>query len=278
MSQHNPEHSNARTSKQAEPRNSALATRILLRIRRQDRPDSAPYWHEFALPYEPDHNVVSMLQHLRETPVTTDGKRVDPVAWEHSCMEEVCGSCAMLINGRPRQACSTLVEPILKAYPGEPITLEPLPKFPVVRDLVVDRSRIDAGLKKVKAWVRIDGGWDTHTGAPRISPQEWAANYLYSRCMSCGCCMAACPQFGPHSDFIGPAPLAQVRLMNAHPTGRYDRADRLHAIMGDGGLSDCGNAQNCVRVCPKEIPLTTAIGELGRQTTGQLLRDLFGGS
>jgi succinate dehydrogenase / fumarate reductase iron-sulfur subunit len=66
--------------------------------------------------------------------------------------------------------------------------------------------------------------------------------------------------------------------MNSHPTGRYHIEQRLHAIMGDGGLSDCGNAQNCIRVCPKQIPLTTAIGELGRQTTLQLLRDLFGKS
>ena len=107
-------------------------------------------------------------------------------------------------------------------------------------------------------------GPGTCTRGPRASrPREWAANYLYSRCMTCGICMAACPQFGPDSDFLGPATLAQVCLINAHPTGRYDRAERLHAIMGEGGLSDCGNAQNCVRVCPKEIPLTTAIGELG---------------
>lgn len=244
---------------------------IHLRIRRQDRPDTAPYWQEFAIPARPDHNIVSLLMALRENPVTVSGQRVDPVVWEHNCMEEVCGACAMLVNGVPRPSCSALVAEL-----DQPIRLEPLPKFPIVRDLLVDRRRIDQGLKQVKAWIKIDGVWDTHEGAPRIGPGEWAANYLYSRCMSCGCCMAACPQFGPHSDFLGPAPLAQVRLMNAHPTGRYDKTERLHAIMGDGGLSDCGNAQNCVRVCPKEIPLTTAIGELGGQATVQLLKDLFG--
>jgi succinate dehydrogenase / fumarate reductase iron-sulfur subunit len=246
---------------------------IHLRIRRQDRPDSPPYWQEFAISAHPEHNVISLLMALREDPVTTSGERVAPVVWEQNCMEEVCGSCAMLINGVPRPSCSALVDAL-----DQPIVLEPLPKFPVVRDLLVDRSRIDRGLKQVKAWVRIDGLWNTHEGAPRIGPDAWAANYLYSRCMSCGCCMAACPQFGPQSDFLGPAPLAQVRLMNAHPTGRYDKTERLHAIMAEGGLSDCGNAQNCVRVCPKEIPLTTAIGELGRQTTVQMLKDLFGPS
>jgi succinate dehydrogenase / fumarate reductase, iron-sulfur subunit len=245
--------------------------RIHLRISRQDNPDSAPYWQEFAIPGHSDHNIVSLLMVLRENPVTVSGERVDPVVWEHNCMEEVCGACAMLINGVPRPACSALVAEL-----DQPIRLEPLPRFPVVRDLLVDRRRIDRGLKQVKAWIKIDGVWDTHEGAPRIGPSEWAANYLYSRCMSCGCCMAACPQFGAHSAFLGPAPLAQARLMNAHPTGRYDKTERLHAIMGDGGLSDCGNAQNCVRVCPKEIPLTTAIGELGRQTTVQMLKDVFG--
>jgi succinate dehydrogenase / fumarate reductase iron-sulfur subunit len=244
---------------------------VHLRIRRQDRPNSVPYWQEFVISGHEDHNVLSLLMAVREHPVTKGGEPVDPVVWEHNCMEEVCGACAMVINGVPRPACSSLVSDL-----KQPIVIEPLSKFPVVRDLLVDRSRIDRGLKQVKAWVRIDGVWDTHEGAPRIGPGEWAADYLYSRCMSCGCCMAACPQFGPHSDFLGPAPLAQVRLMNAHPTGRYDKTERLHAIMAEGGLSDCGNAQNCVRVCPKEIPLTTAIGELGRQTSFQLLKDLFG--
>ncbi len=179
---------------------------------------------------------------------------------------------AMLVNGRPRPACSALLDGL-----PQPIVLEPVPKFPVVRDLQVDRSRIEPNLRQVKAWIKIDGAWDLHQGAPRISPQAWASSYLYSRCMTCGICMAACPQFGAGSDFLGPATLAQVCLANAHPTGRYDRAERLHAIMAEGGLSDCGNAQNCVRVCPKEIPLTTAIGDLGRQVTLQALRDLFGG-
>jgi succinate dehydrogenase / fumarate reductase iron-sulfur subunit len=90
--------------------------------------------------------------------------------------------------------------------------------------------------------------------------------------------MEACPQYGPGLDFVGPAPLGQVRLMNGHPTGAYFKSERLHTIMGVGGLTDCGNAQNCVAVCPKEIPLTTAIGQLGRQTTVQALKDLLGGS
>ena len=252
---------------------------VELHIRRQDDPFSKPYWQRFEMPVRPGENVISALLELRERPVTTSGERVDPVAFEHNCMEEVCGACAMLIDGMPRPACSALLAEL-----PSPLKLEPLPKFPVVRDLIVDRTRMHDGRKRGQAWINIDGPWNNHERAPRLPPAQWTADYLYSRCMSCGCCLAACPQVQPSAagddrakGFIGPAALAQVRLINAHPLGRYDMVERLHAIMGDGGLSDCGNAQNCVRVCPKEIPLTTAIGELGRATTRQMLRDLFGG-
>ncbi len=248
---------------------------VELRVRRQDAPDAAPYWQTFRLRVRPGDNVVSVLRALRLHPITADGEPVDPVAFEHNCMEEVCGACAMLIDGAPRPACSTLLADL-----GTVIRLEPLPKFPVVRDLMVDRARLFERLSRVKAWVRLDGPWDTHERAPRIAQRQWATDYLYSRCMSCGICLAACPQVDgqaqDNNGFIGPAALAQVRLLNAHPLGRYDKPERLHAIMAQGGLTDCGNAQNCVRVCPKKIPLTTAIGELGRQTTVQALQDLFG--
>ena len=245
--------------------------KIRFEIRRQDGPKTAPYWQQFEIPQAHGHNVVSALMAIRENPVTSDGKRVEPVLWEANCMEEVCGACSMRINGVPMQACSTLIDKL-----EQPIKLEPLAKFPVVRDLMIDRTTMFDNLRKVRAWIDLDGSWDVGVGAPRISPQEWELNYVFSRCMTCGCCMEACPQFGPDFDFVGPAPLGQVRLMNAHPTGRYYAPDRLHAIMGEGGLSDCGNAQNCAEVCPKEIPLTTAIGQLGRQVTVQLVKDLLG--
>ncbi len=246
---------------------------IRFQIRRQDRPDSEPYWQEFEIPYKPNHNVVSALMVIRENPVTVDGKRVEPVVWESNCMEEVCGACAMVINGRPRQACSALIDQL-----EQPIVLEPLSKFPVVRDLMIDRTVIFRNLRKVKAWNPLDGSQDVHVGGPRISQKQWKDNYVLSRCMSCGNCMEACPQFGQAFDFIGPAILAQVYLKNNNPLGAYLKEDRLHAIMGEGGLSDCGNAQNCVKVCPKELPLTEAIAKLGRQVTVQLVKDLFGRS
>jgi succinate dehydrogenase / fumarate reductase iron-sulfur subunit len=243
---------------------------IRFKIKRQNGPDATSYWEEMTMPYAPSHNVVSALMYLREHPVNIRGERVEPVVWDSNCMEEVCGACSMIINGVPRQSCAALIDNL-----EQPIVLEPMTKFPVVRDLMVDRQQMFAALQKVKAWVEVDGTWDIHRHPPLVSPGKQAVRYLFSRCMTCGCCMEACPQFNDGSEFIGPAPLGAVFLHNAHPTGVFQKEDRLHAIMDVGGLSDCGNAQNCVKVCPKDIPLTDAIGHLGRQTTMQWLRDLF---
>ncbi len=231
---------------------------ITLKIKRQDSPASAPYWEEFTIPYETGHNVISVLMEIQKNPVNAHGKATAPVVWECNCLEEICGACTMLINGEVRQACSTLVDTA-----GGRLTLEPLTKFPVVRDLHVDRSRMFEALKKVSAWIPIDGTYDLGEG-PRMAPRDQEEGYRLARCMTCGCCMEACPQYNSHSTFIGPSPIAQVRLFNLHPTGDMTRDERLETLMGEGGIAECGNAQNCVRVCPKEVPLTKTLAELNK--------------
>lgn len=99
--------------------------------------------------------------------------------------------------------------------------------------------------------------------------------YALSTCMTCGCCLEACPQISKQSKFVGPAAVSQARLFNAHPTGKMQRHNRLRPLMEEGGISDCGNAQNCVEVCPKKIPLTDSIAVIGRDVTLQALRDVF---
>ena len=242
---------------------------VILNIKRQDSPDSASYWQEFEIPFKNDHNVISMLMEIRRNPVTRQGKRVAPVVFDANCLEEVCGSCTMVINGRVRQACSQLAEGL-----NGPATIEPMTKFPVIRDLWVDRSKMFEALMKAHAWIPIDGTYDLGPG-PRIAPHVQEFAYLFARCMTCGCCLEACPQVNSHSKFMGAAVIGQVLLMSQHPTGKMNLDERLDAMMSEGGIADCGNAQNCVEVCPKEIPLTSAIGAVGRQTSIKWLRDLF---
>lgn len=232
------------------------------------------YWEEFAIKRRPFLNIISALMDIQREPKNNKGQSVTPVTYEAGCLEEVCGSCSMLINGKPRQACTALVDPLLEASGGNVITLAPMTKFPLVRDLCVKRDSMFKNLQKVQAWIDAEDSYDRGFG-PRIAPKLQETMYVLSTCMTCGCCTEACPQVNANSKFMGPAPISQVRLFNAHPIGSMEAEERNHAIMGDDGLNECGNAQNCVAVCPKEIPLTESIAVMGRQIGKQALRDLF---
>jgi succinate dehydrogenase / fumarate reductase iron-sulfur subunit len=266
-----------------------------IRVLRQDEPGAPSYWERHRLEWEPDMNITSCLQRIAASSETTEGKQVAPVCYESNCLEEVCGSCTMLINGRTRQACSALVDKLLQDNPGE-IELRPMSKFPVIRDLLVDRQRLFRALEKVKAWIPVDGYYAMGPG-PRQSQDDQQLAYPLSQCMSCGCCLEACPQYSKvelakqdgESDeqfeerkranydrsFVGAHAISQMILFNTHPTGKLNANERTDALMEEGGLQVCGNAQNCVAVCPKNIPLTTSIGRAGRATTLRAITKFF---
>ncbi len=266
-----------------------------VRVLRQDGPGQASYWQRYRVPYERDMNVISVLQRVAAQAETADGSPAPPVAWDCNCLEEVCGACTMLVNGRVRQACTALVDRLLEDNPQE-IELRPMTKFPVVRDLVVSRRRLFRALEKVQAWVPVDGYYDLGAG-PRMSPDDQAVAYPLSECMSCGCCLEACPQYNKvelvrrqgetdeqfaarereafDQAFVGAHAISQAMLFNTHPTGKMSAGARLDALSAEGGVQVCGNAQNCVAVCPKKIPLTTSIARAGRATTLNALKKWF---
>jgi succinate dehydrogenase / fumarate reductase iron-sulfur subunit len=270
-------------------------SKVNVRILRQDGPGLPGYWERHQVDYEPDMNVISVLQKVAAQAKTSDGKKVAPVAWDCGCLEEVCGSCTMVINGRVRQSCSALVDRLMEDDANE-IELRPMTKFPVVRDLMIDRSRLFNSLERVKAWVPVDGYYDMGAG-PRISREEQEQNYPLSQCMSCGCCLEACPQFTKieiqrqpgeseaeytarkkaayEEGFMGAHAISQAVLFNAHPVGKNMASERMDALTSVGGIQDCGNAQNCVAVCPKEIPLTTSIARAGRAATIYAIKKIF---
>ncbi|TWU66357.1 Fumarate reductase iron-sulfur subunit [Crateriforma conspicua] len=268
---------------------------INVRIKRQNGPGQEPYWELHKIKYEPEMNVISVLQRIAAQATTVDGKRVTPVTWDCGCLEEVCGACTMVVNGRVRQSCSALVDRLLSDTPDE-IVLEPMSKFPVIRDLMVDRERLFRGLQRVKGWVPVDSYYDMGPGERQLRDTQ-EQNYPLSQCMSCGCCLEACPQFlkieVPRKEgetdeqyearkyaeydkgFVGANAISQVMLFNNHPTGKALAKERLDALTGPGGIAACGNAQNCVAVCPKEIPLTTSIARAGRATTVHAIKKWF---
>jgi succinate dehydrogenase / fumarate reductase iron-sulfur subunit len=274
----------------------ANATQFEVRILRQDRPEQPSYWQSFRLEHEPSLNVTSALQRIAANPTTARGEQVAPVAYDANCLEEVCGSCTMLVNGQVRQACSALVDQLLADHP-EGIELRPLTKFPVIRDLMVDRRRLFRALEKLQCWIPVDGYYDAGSG-PRQSQEQQQQAYPLSQCMSCGCCLEACPQytkvelrweqdetdeqFRQREDiafdrsFIGAHAMSQVVLMNSHPTGAMTAAPRIEAMIAQGGIQNCGKAANCQAVCPKEIPLMTSWARAGRTATRHTLKRWFG--
>jgi succinate dehydrogenase / fumarate reductase iron-sulfur subunit len=228
----------------SEPQEIRLPDKIVMQIERCDGPGQPSRWEEFHVPYVKNANVISVLMEIQRNPVTADGKRTSPPAWDAACLEEVCGSCTMNINGRVRQACSALIDRL-----EQPVRLQPMKKFPLVRDLTVDRAKMFNSLKRVHAWIPIDGTYDLGPG-PRQSPEDQEINYVLST-------------------------ISQVRLFNNHPTGRMHADERLRGLMESGGVGDCGKAGNCVEACPKGIPLTSSIAEMARATTKQALKDWF---
>ena len=242
---------------------------IKVEIKRQSTLDAAAITEKFEIPYRPGMNITSLLGEIALNPVDVSGRATTPVTYDSNCLEEICGSCAMLINGKARMACSALVDKL-----DQPIQLAPLSKFPVVRDLAVDRSVLFENLKKVKAWVPIDGTYDLGAG-PKQAPQIQEQRYPLSNCISCTICMEVCPQFNDATGFVGAATIAQARLFNMDPSGAVLKEERLRALAGDGGIQECGFAQNCVQACPKQLPLTEAISDMGRDVFIQQVKDLF---
>lgn len=266
-----------------------------VKVLRQDAPGKSSYWERHRVAYEPDMNMTSVLQRIAAQAESVDGRAVSPVCYESNCLEEVCGSCTMVVNGRVRQACTALVDRLLDETPGE-IELRPLGKFPVVRDLVVNRGRLFRALEKIQGWIPVDGYYAVGPG-PQQSVDMQGTAYPLSQCMSCGCCLEACPQYGKielakavdesvegfaereravfDRSFLGAHAISQAMYFNTHPVGAMSAPQRLDALTAPGGIQMCGNAQNCVAVCPKEIPLTTSIARAGRAATVHAFRKWF---
>lgn len=233
------------------------------------------YFEEFAIASTSTMTVVEALRQIQRHPVTVEGKKVCPVVWEQGCVQGSCGVCAMLINGMPKQACTTRLCAVQKQTGSRCITLAPLTKFPLLRDLVVDKTKISSLLQQVEAWVEVERLQEA-SRPEKIAPAQQIRRQTLASCMVCGCCMEACPQYHAHTAFMGPAVLAQVHLRVSDPAEKHLRAERLRKVMGEEGVISCSQVQNCVQVCPQQIPLAESIATLRKQVSKQAWQDFFG--
>lgn len=243
---------------------------ITLKIRRQERPEAPYYWEDFKVSYIPGTTVINLLVQIQKKPVNARGEATQSVVYENGCCQGECGACTMLINGRPRTACSALVDHL-----SAPLVLEPLSKFPVIRDLVVDRSRFFTDLINASSWISAD--FNDPDTAPLVLSESIQKKYReLSACTFCGSCLEACPQYNDRSSFVGAAVIAQIRLIHLLPLGRTEASRRLSVMMEEGGVEDCGHVGNCVKACPEGIDLRSAIAGVEREVTVEAVRRVLG--
>lgn len=218
--------------------------RFQLVILRRTYASDAPRWQTFVCETDDMHaTVATILQQINRDPDLRDlnGEKADPVRWECSCLQKKCGACAMVINGHPALACDTfLKDSIVKGS----ITLEPLRKFPVVADLIVDRSIMLENLKTMQVWANAAAQFDKST-------RDTA--YEGSRCLQCGCCLEVCPNFAPGIDFFGAASFVPTaRLLRSLPA---EEQERLKAAYQKHVYAGCGKSLACADVCPQGIDM-----------------------
>lgn len=214
-----------------------------LRIQRQHTSSSAPYWQEFTYEGSGSDSIATVLRTLNERmPLQTkEGLAASPIGWQCSCMVRKCGACAMVINGIPRLACAAFLRDLRQSV----ITIAPLRKFPVIHDLIVDRTVLQTLMKQLKIW-------RTTESTPSLWTQE--LHRQSSRCLLCGCCLEICPNFEGQAAFAGAlAPVNAFRILDG--TTHDSHIQACTAAYASLYYEQCGHSLSCQTVCPAHIPI-----------------------
>ena len=218
----------------------------VLRFRPEQDPE--PVFQTYEVPCLPDFVVLDALNAIKDD--------IDPtLSHRWSCRMGVCGSCGMLVNGRPVLTCNAFV----RGYPGT-IRVEPLSNFPIVRDLIVELDDFVRKIQSVKPWIIRKIEKDVADGTYLQSPEQLDEFKQYSMCINCALCYAACPVLANEPDFVGPAAIALAHRYNldSRDEGNRESFDVLNAA---NGLWACSYANECSQVCPKHVDPAMAINQ-----------------
>jgi succinate dehydrogenase iron-sulfur subunit len=181
------------------------------------------------------------------------------------CRAGICGSCAMVINGRPGLACRTLTQTL-----GPEITLAPLPVFELIADLSVNTGKwMRAMSERLQAWVHMkQQEVDISRLEERMEPELAQKIYELDRCIECGCCVAACGTARMRQDFVGAVGLNKIARFRLDPRDTRTDADFYELVGDDNGVFGCMSLLACHDVCPKSLPLATQIAFVRRKMAG----------
>lgn len=224
-------------------------------IKRQKAMDTEPYWQTFLYRGELDVTVAAVLECLNSTEnlCDIDGQPAEFIRWSCSCMQNVCGACAMVINGRPAMACNTF----LRDLNTDRLVLEPLSKFPTVTDLLVDRNIIYENLKAAELYL---GEYEPLSAKAHAKQEQQL--YSAGKCMKCGLCLEVCPNFSKGQKFFGAQFANEVYLLHSQSK---DRKKQLIEEYREHFASGCSKALSCQAVCPAGISTLSAILTLNRR-------------
>ena len=210
-----------------------------MRIKRQNSFEAEAFYQTILRDCDAETNIATLLREINaEEVLDIDGIPVGEIAWECSCLQKKCGACAMRINGMPRLACDTKIGDLK----SKTVTLEPLKKFPVVRDLIVDRSVLRENLIALHNWLESEA---------TKSRKTVDLAYDASRCIQCGCCLEVCPNFTAGESFFGAAAFVPAsRILSQLPNGKKND---LVQEYGKHIYNGCGKSLSCHDICPVGI-------------------------
>lgn len=217
--------------------------------------DRAPYVRTYTVPVRKGMTVLDGLHYIKDN--------LDPtLVWRYSCRMGICGSCGMLLNGRPSLACNTQILHIADIS----LSVAPLPNFEIIRDLVPDLWTMFDKHRAVKPFVvrQDESEIDDPSGEFYQSPEQLESYLQFTYCIKCGCCMAACPTLATDARYLGPMPLTAAQRYNAD-TRDEGRRDRNAVTGGSTGVFRCHYAGECSRVCPKGVDPARALQLLKRR-------------
>ena len=237
-----------------------LHLRIWRQAKSSDRGQLAPHTVTNA---QPDMSFLELLDQLNEQLIQLEA---DPIEFDHDCREGICGSCGLMINGQahgPQQRTSACQLYLRHFHDGQTLTVEPwrATAFPVVKDLVVDRSALDR-IMTAGGYVSVKTGAAPEANALPIEKQAADQAFDYAACIACGACVAACPNAS--ASLFTAAKVAHLSLL---PQGQVERQQRVVAMtdqMAAEGFGDCSNHGECQAVCPKGISVD-AIARMRRE-------------
>ncbi len=229
-----------------------------VKIQRQQSPVSEPYWETFDADVPGDMSIAGLIDHLnyRDDILDENGRKTTRIGWECSCLQGICGSCAIVINEVPALACETFV----KDLKGDEITIRPLRKFPVIHDLLVDRSVIHENLKKMNIFIREYQPEDQ--GRASRKEREHSLQYTAAKCLKCGLCLEVCPNYTNGKNFFGAIFANDCYLVASR---NRSKAENIREAYGEHFGRGCSKAFSCMDVCPMEIPTIASMARMNRK-------------